>query len=646
MKLIGIRLKNFRSYKDITIDLSEKFNMLVGMNDIGKSTILEALEIFFNDSSKLCKIGKNDLSINTTEDDNIIEIACEFDIEPNMQIVIDATVNTTLEREYMLNENGNLEIIKEWDATKKTFANGGHNSYIRCNYPSIGVRPIEMKLPVLKTTLRGVDADAEALLQDARVASQYREAIYNRLVLDDTENENLKISTKKLLGDNKDIYTRLRESLPVYFLFKSDRANSSSDSEVQNPLSVATKDVLNTNEIKTQLALIEQQVKTQLEAINDRTIEYMCRFNPSFTDQLKSEIVSDWVKGIKNELFDNNGVEINKRGSGIRRLILLSYLMAEAERDATDRDHKDIIYAIEEPETSLHPKTQNQFINHLIEMTRDIDSGDELPENLESIRNYHIMITTHTPNFVAYAKPEQVVYIANNGQENEIITDEEMKVELIKNQLGLLPKVDFNIVLYVEGENDINFLKNINRIPELKTIIDLNSNDIVLIPAKGSNLVNIITKNHFEIFKIKEYHFYDSDVDRYVELVDQINEEGLKRRGQVTSLWEMENYIPPELIEIIFGMNIDQTIKDDWKNRDFDVAEYIFNNMATINHASIRGIRDSDRDHAKKIKSIKAVLNKTVMRSITKELLIAHDVYDELKELLENIRDFKNSTQN
>ncbi|HXK74575.1 MAG TPA: AAA family ATPase [Bacteroidales bacterium] len=46
MNLIGIKLKNFRGYKDIYIHLQENLQMIVGMNDIGKSTILEALDIF------------------------------------------------------------------------------------------------------------------------------------------------------------------------------------------------------------------------------------------------------------------------------------------------------------------------------------------------------------------------------------------------------------------------------------------------------------------------------------------------------------------------------------------------------------------------------------------------------------------------
>ncbi|TON15480.1 hypothetical protein CGH62_27270, partial [Vibrio parahaemolyticus] len=48
MKITKLTLKNFRGYRDVSVDFDENFNVIIGKNDIGKSTILEALEIFFN----------------------------------------------------------------------------------------------------------------------------------------------------------------------------------------------------------------------------------------------------------------------------------------------------------------------------------------------------------------------------------------------------------------------------------------------------------------------------------------------------------------------------------------------------------------------------------------------------------------------
>ena len=46
MKLKSLTLKNFRSYKYIEIPFDKSMNVIIGQNDVGKSTILEALDIF------------------------------------------------------------------------------------------------------------------------------------------------------------------------------------------------------------------------------------------------------------------------------------------------------------------------------------------------------------------------------------------------------------------------------------------------------------------------------------------------------------------------------------------------------------------------------------------------------------------------
>lgn len=49
MKLHSVKIENFRSYKDVIEVTFDNLTAFVGRNDIGKSTVLEALDIFFND---------------------------------------------------------------------------------------------------------------------------------------------------------------------------------------------------------------------------------------------------------------------------------------------------------------------------------------------------------------------------------------------------------------------------------------------------------------------------------------------------------------------------------------------------------------------------------------------------------------------
>lgn len=101
MKIESIKIKNFRSYKEETIIRFDNLTVLVGRNDIGKSTILEALDIFFNDGGGIIKIDKSDLNIQAARNgDSETVISVCFSELPE-SIIIDSAVQTTLADEYI-----------------------------------------------------------------------------------------------------------------------------------------------------------------------------------------------------------------------------------------------------------------------------------------------------------------------------------------------------------------------------------------------------------------------------------------------------------------------------------------------------------------------------------------------------------------
>jgi putative ATP-dependent endonuclease of OLD family len=52
MRLKKLKLENFRGYaKETVVDFTDELTAFLGRNDAGKSTILEALEIFFNNET-------------------------------------------------------------------------------------------------------------------------------------------------------------------------------------------------------------------------------------------------------------------------------------------------------------------------------------------------------------------------------------------------------------------------------------------------------------------------------------------------------------------------------------------------------------------------------------------------------------------
>src|SRR5699024_2915015 len=57
-KLKAVELKNFRSFQEKTRITIDNITTFIGKNDAGKSTVLEALEIFFNND--IVKIEQGD----------------------------------------------------------------------------------------------------------------------------------------------------------------------------------------------------------------------------------------------------------------------------------------------------------------------------------------------------------------------------------------------------------------------------------------------------------------------------------------------------------------------------------------------------------------------------------------------------------
>ena len=114
MKLVAVVLENFRSYKDLVRIPIGDLTAVTGRNDAGKSTILEALEIFFN--SEQVKIQQDDLCIDA--ENSVVRIGCVFSDLPS-EVVVDSQAPTTLQDEYLLNSDGHLEIHKLYDCSVK-----------------------------------------------------------------------------------------------------------------------------------------------------------------------------------------------------------------------------------------------------------------------------------------------------------------------------------------------------------------------------------------------------------------------------------------------------------------------------------------------------------------------------------------------
>jgi putative ATP-dependent endonuclease of the OLD family len=74
MNLISVEIENLRCYQELIKIKINSLTTFIGKNDIGKSTVLEALEIFFNNDT--VKITQEDANIHS--DSSLVSIICEF----------------------------------------------------------------------------------------------------------------------------------------------------------------------------------------------------------------------------------------------------------------------------------------------------------------------------------------------------------------------------------------------------------------------------------------------------------------------------------------------------------------------------------------------------------------------------------------
>ena len=447
MKIKQVKLKNFRGYKTETVVNLEDLTVFVGKNDIGKSTILEALDIFINEGKGVAKMDRDDINkTGLSEGDSTIEIAVVFGNLPE-SIVIDSTNSSSLQSEYLLNSNGDLEILKKFPnaGKEKVFIRAFHPTNNECNDLLL------KKITELRTILSNHSIECEDQTRSAVI----RNAIWTHFNAE-LNLEEIELDASK--GDTKDIWEKLKNYLPLYSLFQADRKNSDGDSEVQDPMKLAVKEILSDPQLTQSLNDVAAEVERKLHEVASQTLDKLNEMNPEVADSLTPVIPPanslKWMDVFKNvSITGDNDIPINKRGSGIKRLILLNFFRAEADRRRVAENLQDIVYAIEEPETSQHTDHQRTLINAFIE--------------LSSSENTQIFLTTHSPAVVKSLQFGNLKMVTEVNGEKSI---EEVQARLFP--YPSLNEVNYNafkeiteefhneLYGFIEGEGHLNEFKN------------------------------------------------------------------------------------------------------------------------------------------------------------------------------------------
>lgn len=534
MKIKRLRVRNFRCYQEeISVDFGD-ITAFVGKNDVGKSSLMDALDMFLNDGVP----DRHDAS--KAGDAKDLTIICEFSEVPT-QLVIDDANPTSLSDEHLLNSEGLLEIHKTYS---------GHLNAPKCTSVSIfAVHPtaqgisdlVQLKNADLKKRAkeRGIDMQGVDQKLNAPIRQRIRESV------PDLQRA---VTLIPLIENNgKSIWEALKVYLPTFALFKSDRQSTDQDPEAQDPLKAAVKEAIKQKEAE--LAAIAKYIEEEVKKVADKTVEKTKEMDVGLATKLNPQFVPPkWDTLFKASITGDDDIPLNKRGSGVRRLLLLNFFRAKAELQALERKTADVIYGIEEPETSQHPHNQRLLVRALTELSAE----DQ------------VIITTHTPMLARSLPDSSLRYIREKEDKcREILIGGPDTNRLFAESLGVLPDNSVKLFIGIEGKNDIAFLRNISAVLRAagEDVFDLEKmeldGELIFFPLGGSSLA--LWTSRLANLNRPEFHLFDRDVAPPAQAKYQVEADAINQRqycrAEITQKREMENYVHFEAINQAYAAN-------------------------------------------------------------------------------------------
>lgn len=500
------------------------------------------------------------------------------------------------------------------------------STFLHCNYYDAPEAEglLSMKKNSLKTFIRD---NGISLLPGGRnsINRDMRQAIRSHFQMTSRSDKYIKVDGNLDNEDNiKSIWKVISSQLPIYALFKMDRLLSDKDGNVQDPMKLAIEQALKVDEIQQKLRDVEDYVRNHTSHIADETIKKLANFDSKLAERLKASFNKDckWGSVFDIALLNENNIPLNKRGSGIRRLVLLSFFQAQAEAKKDEKGAPAIIYAIEEPETSLHPEHQLEIIHSLVSLAEQ--------------QSTQVIFTTHSANLVCEIPIESIRYIDNDpvlSVKTPLLDDGKKDEELLSviiDKMGILPSPTdkVKVLLYVEGNNDVSALKGYSKLLYDGEVIEediMSSEKVGIVISGGSSMRYYIDNRYLDGLGKPAVYIYDNDKPEYRTHVADINAEGNPtKKAFNTSMLEMENFLCKEAIEEAYRDNgLTVSIPD------FDGQADVPTLVCKANNSNWDTLDESVKK--KKESKVKRFLNTQAVAKMTIGRLEAKGVKQELK---------------
>lgn len=575
MRIHSITVNNYRPFKVLENVRLGQLATIVGKNDTGKSSILRAIRLFFEKKPKIDPTDVHDKA--PPKEGVIIEIA--FTSLPE-KIEIEEGIETTLRDEMLLDENGYLRMRKIYP--RDALRNFGMSLVTQDFQGNLFAGLANLKEIELNRRCRDVDIDVTKAGRGITNKSK-REALRAK-----AEERGIEVGEYELKLSPKDELWKCVESLlPDFDLFESETKTDVSETSFQSPFRPIIKTAADQPDVTDARGKFTGAIERALQEEVDKIFERLKRHTDGI-DALTVKPVFSWDKAVALEIYakDHDGVDkpLEKRGSGIRRLLMVAFFEYLAEKG--EEKAANFIFGIEEPENDLHPGLQRELAQSFRELA---DLG------------YQIIITSHSPVFAGASPIEDLTLIIRKGGIARAIQHPKLGTSEIAEELGVEPAdqiTGYKACVFVEGQDDIMFWKTVASKLKEGGYIDANFEDkeIGFIPVGGSNL-----KYWIDIRAMKRiYKRFGAviDSDRKSQ-TDSIPQRKLNWKGQcekddgcffILRKCEIENYLHRNAIERsrrtlqqyhdftdmkkLFGQNVIKVIRDMTADEILEMDKY------------------------------------------------------------------------
>ncbi len=394
MQLCKFNVKNYRSINDATINDIEKYCVIVGPNNSGKSNLLRALMIALSvaaegDYQKAARRKSTSSYAYGYEGQGYIwerDIPCSMKNKEDATTVFKLTFEFSEEEKAEFSQKIGINLSK---SLQMKFSLGKSRKYeYSIIMPGRAKAPMEKKMADIGLFIRSkLDYQYIPCVRTSEFTSEY----FTQLL------------SKELQG---------LESNPEYQeLYQKIRS-------LQKPILRGLEDRL-TNALKTFLPNVKRAQIDMDYLLSDSMVgieKFRLRRTPISVD-------------------DGNLTSLDDKGDGVKSLAAISLVQSLSFENATN---KSLILCIEEPESHLHPEAIHSLRNVILELTEKA--------------KVQVVISTHSPLLIDRDNPSHNVQIDDSHEVRACSSISE-----IRNLLGirLTDNLDgLKRVVLVEGECD------------------------------------------------------------------------------------------------------------------------------------------------------------------------------------------------